>query len=94
MDEAAGVGAEMLASNETYVIEKGVPIPKSGRGANQRGRSKYPFAQMDVGDSFPAKKHYSTLKASARLFVRAGGGKGRAYIVRRTGDGCRVWRVK
>lgn len=34
-------------------IKKGVPIPKSRFGAGGAGRpSRYPFAQMEVGDCF------------------------------------------
>jgi hypothetical protein len=43
------------ASNRRYPepgpIEKGIPIPK-GPGRAEKGQSKYPLADMEVGDSF------------------------------------------
>lgn len=37
-----------------YVVESGVPIPvtRPGRRLGDASRSKYPFAQMGIGDSF------------------------------------------
>ena len=62
-------------------IEKGVPIPGK--------RSKYPFAQMEVGDSFiESVAKQVGIHSCARCF-------GIKISTRKMGDGTiRVWRVK
>lgn len=82
-----------------FAIERGVPIP-----ARRRAPRKYPFDQMQVGDSFaitPAGfgkpvfinelQHY--MSNTARSFAQRHGGKFTTRIVNdRTA--VRVWRVK
>lgn len=76
-------------------IETGIPLPKYGL----RGRKiKYPFRQMNIGDSFylekpnpPPKKHgtaqwYSKIYGSAKA-------QGARCAVRQERDGIRVWRI-
>lgn len=62
-------------------VEKKVPIPKE--------REKYPFAQMEIGDSFwtlrnVASTAHSWSKNNARGKVR--------FITRREKKGFRIWR--
>ena len=72
-------------------IESGVPAPT--------GRSGYPFASMDVGDSFlieaadgdAAKKASTSIGASARNFSK---GKATKFTVRRVEGGVRCWRTE
>ena len=40
-----------------YVVQKGVEIPKAGRGS---GASKYPFSSMGDGDSFGFRREDRT----------------------------------
>lgn len=72
-----------MATQPAFKIEKGVPIPG--------GRHKYPFAQMEIGDSFEVtgedmRKIYSAASNS-------GGRHGRSYRTRVTENGIRVWRT-
>lgn len=70
-----------------FKIEKGVEIPRKGRG---RGRpSKYPWADMEVGDSFrvPNRKHPPNPPCKQL-------GAGKKFVSRPTDDGYRIWRVK
>jgi len=68
-------------------IEKGVPQPDAKTG-------KYPFRQMEVGDSFFAPlgssdpNPFNTYATAKRIK------DGRKYSVRRVDGGIRVWRVK
>jgi len=67
-------------------IDKGVPVPK----AIHNGRSKYPFQQMEVGDSFFAETAPEVMRSSAnqrRLKY------GTQFIVRAEGSGARCWRT-
>ena len=59
-----------------FVIEDGIPIPKSTRGGNRE--SSYPFAQLNVGQSFfipasekhpePAKSLASTISGATKRY--------------------------
>jgi len=64
-------------------IEKGVPVPLGGRG-----RAKYPWRQMKVGDSFFAP---ATRRINPRMAEQSTGFK---FATRVEGDGVRIWRVK
>lgn len=64
-------------------IDKGIPLP-----------TKYPFAEMNVGDSFvvPAKVNRSAVNVAAMRFGRKHGMK---FTVRLTKDGTlRCWRIE
>lgn len=69
-----------------YEVEKGRALP----GAPS-GRSKYPFKEMGVGDSFavPREEVAAVRNAAAQYGYRTG------YImsVRKDGDGFRCWRL-
>lgn len=75
------------------LVEKGVPIPKSKRGREAKGSSKYPFAAMGVGDSFFVKG------AKMRSFCpyigvwRRRNDPSRKFSCRSVDGGIRVWRV-
>jgi hypothetical protein len=67
----------------TYKIEKGVPII---------GRQKYPFGEMEVGDSFLADEALlDRLRAAAAHF---GKNHNKKFAVRQVPEGVRVWRVE
>jgi hypothetical protein len=71
---------------EAVRIEKGVPLPRAHRS------SKYPWRQMEVGDSFFAA---GVLRSSLRQQAYAVGRKiGRKFAVRQVEGGTRVWRVE
>jgi hypothetical protein len=44
----------------SFTVEKGIPLPEVGRSA------KYPFSQMDIGDSVFIP-HMSSTEISSRL---------------------------
>lgn len=76
----------LLQSQETYPVDKSVPLPdKSGPSR------KYPFHKMEVGDSFayPAAERNSVSGAA----WHAAKVLGRKFVTRKHGDGYRVWRV-
>lgn len=70
-------------------IIKYAPIPKSsGAGA----RSKYPWAKMEIGDSFIAEcKSIAGIQAPR---IRAEARYNKEFIARTTKNGIQVWRVK
>jgi len=71
-------------------VEKGIPVPeRKGRGNEPR----YPFADMEVGDSFAMDCDYlleKRLRGAAAQWSRR---NGQRMTVRREGNQCRVWRV-
>lgn len=68
-------------------IETGVPIAKKGAGRP----SKYPFAQMKVGESFACDEPVLRLRQAAS---QASHRKGMKFTVRAEGTGARVWRTE
>jgi len=72
-----------------YAIEKGIKMPRKVRVSK---RSKYPFKEMEVGDStFIEGKRASDLGSSISYIRKIF--PGRAYATRRVEGGVRVWRV-
>lgn len=76
---------------KTYKVEKGIPIPP------KKTFSKYPFAILEIGDSFlvPFKGNHSNpgllanrVGANCRRFV------GKKFCYRIIEDGVRVWRIE
>jgi hypothetical protein len=83
-----------------YVIEKGVPLPAPTTGAGRKpGETKYPFRQLEVGDSVffstPKKKDSNAVRRAAYTLGKK---LGRKFAARRqtNGDseGVRVWRTE
>jgi hypothetical protein len=73
-----------------FTIEKNVAIPAASRTGG--GKSKYPWAQMEIGDSFfvPGAK-----VETFYTLVSAQNKKGDArFICRKIDGGVRVWRVE
>jgi hypothetical protein len=73
----------------TFKIEKGIPIPPDPRGRTEG--SKYPFLQMEVGDSvyLPGKKSVGSILKYARSKKPE-----LRFTTRTDGQGIRVWRIK
>lgn len=74
-----------------YKIEKGIAIPEPGAG-RKKGVSKYPFAQMKVGDSFfvagkKQEKFHSAMACTRRA-------QGFRFATRTVEGGIRIWRIK
>ena len=66
-------------------IEKNIPMPTPKE-------PKYPFAKMEVADSFFREGKASTLNSSAMNFQK--GHPKIKLVVRKEKDGARCWRVK
>ena len=72
-----------------YVIEDGIPLPKRKGGPGSK--PKYPFRQMDVGDSFLCRDvNQKTLSWAARICSKRHGMK---FATRKVDGGVRVWRI-
>ena len=68
----------------TFEIVNNVPLPTI--------RSKFPFGQMQPGDSFfVPNKAASTMYANSKRASKVYGGK---FVARAVEGGCRVWRVE
>lgn len=76
-----------------YKIEKDVPLPKKGSGRPR----KYPFKDMEVGDSFFAKNDKGVTPILNRIQYLASI-YGRRYkyrfATRKVNNGVRCWRTK
>lgn len=74
-------------------VQKGVPIPiVKPRGRQGRSDPKYPWAKMDVGDSFLLPTGISP--SSFWLLARNASKDGRLFKVYKTADGYRCWRIE
>ena len=70
-----------------YKIEKGIEIPESGSGV-----PKYPWKEMEVGDSFFVKNvPYNTLHSSTSY---AGSRYHMKFSARKVEGGYRIWRIE
>jgi hypothetical protein len=69
-------------------IDKDIPPPKQyGRAAVQ----KYPWKEMEIGNSFLVKQVGPSFPAQARNASRL---YGRKFVARKVSGGYRVWRVE
>lgn len=72
------------------LVEKDVPIPK--RGAILKKPTRYPFDQMDIGDSFVAEDHTQQQAKHIHTYAERCGIK---TTSRRIAEkSWRVWRIK
>jgi hypothetical protein len=68
-------------------IEKGVPLPTNG--------SKYPFAEMEVGDSFAVLiKEENKIRAAAGAYNSKHKGESRLSIRKLSDNSFRCWKVE
>lgn len=75
--------------NGEFKIEKRVPLPSPRKHG---GESKYPFRDMEVGDSFIVKgSDGNSIRSTAS---NAGRRLGRKFTVANEEDGHRIWRIK
>lgn len=86
-------------TGEVFKIQKFIPITGTYRSLGPHLR--YPFAEMEVGESFEMhvntkdiKRRVSNLSSACAAYVKSRN-KGAKFTVRRTGaDSVRVWRIK
>ncbi len=81
-----------------FKIEEGIPLPP--RASRGPGESKYPFVDMDIGDSFLVvanTKEGETVEKVRNRMTQACNKASKRYDVkfaaRVTADGVRVWRT-
>ena len=76
---------DFTKEKEDMYVEDQVPIPASRRA------TKYPFANMGIGQSvhFPGQ---STNGKAYKAAMAMGGRRGWKFIARRENDGLRIWR--
>lgn len=75
-------------------IDKNIPVPvNDGLGAKQR---KYPFAEMEIGDSFfiPSTGYHDRLRKARSLNAQFRRFKPKRFALRSVDDGVRVWRIE
>lgn len=65
-------------------IEKGIPLPS-------HGNAKYPWAAMEIGDSFLVT--HIPMKSIQRIASAAGPVHQRKFSTRTVDGGIRVWRI-
>jgi hypothetical protein len=77
----------------TFALENDVPLPKRTAPGGRRG-SKYPFAQMEVGQSFRVSDDTkaATIRSAVGAFSKRYSDAGK-FAVRVTDEGIRVWRT-
>ena len=75
----------MKEINAMYKIEKNVPIPPSSK------MGRFPYDELDVGDSFIASNVKLASVCSSNY--RVGKRLGRKFIARQENGDVRVWRV-
>lgn len=75
---------------DTIQIERGIPIP-----SEKNGRSRYPFATLEIGASFLVKTEAAARRVSsaANWFSRVKDIT-KKFKTRRVEEGWRCWRVK
>lgn len=69
-------------------IEKNVPFPA---GSEIHGNEKYPWKQMEIGDSFFVERPFKTFCAQAYW---AGTRLNKLFKTKKENNGTRVWRIK
>jgi hypothetical protein len=78
---------------EQFKIEKGVPLPSWQTG--RAGQSKYPFADLQVGDSFLVPHFAKTSQMSALIGRWQRTHSNQRFATRKVeGGGVRVWRIE
>jgi hypothetical protein len=75
----------------TFTVESGIPVP--ARKGGRAGGSKYPFATMEIGQSFlvDSETKIGTIRSAVGAFTKTH--KGYRFAIRQTDEGVRVWRV-
>jgi hypothetical protein len=75
-----------------YTIEKGIPLPRGGKGGSGR---KYPWRDMEIGESvlISCDDGETPAKVVARLGASLAYAAPRKFTRRREKRGVRVWRI-
>lgn len=70
-------------------IQKGIELPPDTRGR----KTKYPFAQMQVGDSFEVTGPRNTVLTAATSWAKRRKNK-HQFTIRHSNGKTRIWRTK
>lgn len=76
-----------------FAIEKGVPFTAT---QGRKGLSKYPFADLEIGDSFLVPyngKETGRVQATMYASMRPHRSIGKDFKTSKQADGIRVWRI-
>lgn len=78
-----------------HYIDINIPIPPKARSTNPRSvRNSYPFADMNIGDSFLCtNKPQIELAAAARSWAKYHPEPHPKFVTRLTPEGVRIWRT-
>lgn len=78
---------------QKFQVEKKVPVPPRTR---ECGESKYPFAGMNIGDSFLLEREHSPKDAAfvASLCNSTTAKRHGRFIYRTVDEGYRVWKAE
>ena len=80
---------EEIVMTTDIKIESDIPLPSSLAGRPK----KYPFSEMNVGDSFVIQSR-SERDSISGIVSRLSKKNGTKFTVRKTADGYRCWRIK
>lgn len=70
-----------------YAVDKNIPIPADRRG---KGRAKYPWRDMQVGDSFLVPKAINAISGTTSCAAKRLGFR---FTLRTVEGGTRIWRI-
>jgi len=92
-----------------YEVSKDIPPPPKGAGRASGRPSKYPFASMEIGDSFLVpypraakdeaaavelrRKTKNTITNAAHQYKIRSGNRSQDYTTHASEEGVRVWRI-
>jgi hypothetical protein len=74
-------------TQNAITIDKGIPMPPRRHGGRH---IRYPFAEMEVGDSFFHAGSASSVEAAASSYARH---SGKRFSARYVAGGVRIWRI-
>ena len=80
-----------VRQTDTVPIDKGIPIPPNNFAERQRSAPRFPWDEMEVGDSFFSRYHgaYTNTSKAARRYP------GKKFTGRSLEDGgWRIWRTE
>lgn len=77
----------------TAQIETGIPLPPVKWVARNRGKSKYPFKDMKINDSFEVVGRKEGISAAHLASMWGRNNRPYRFSSRKTENGYRIWRV-
>ena len=74
-----------------FTIQKNMPRPV--RTSSLKGKTKYPFNEMDVGDYFAVGTFAGAVRAAREAWYRNNPASSFRFAISKTPDGYGCWRV-